>query len=149
MTESKSRNELAIEVKAKELTPKELDFVHKYLEIGRIGEAGRLAGFTEASSKSYCSELLKKPKIQDYIFEVKKNMAIRAGWTKDKVIAKLDELYNQSMNEKSFTASLNALKLIGNELGMFKQEKEVLHSHELKIENLLKQVETNQIKNIN
>ena len=45
------------------------------------------------------------------------------------------------MSDKSYTASLNALKLIGNELGMFKQEKEVLHSHELKIENLLKQVD--------
>ena len=63
--------------------------------------------------------------------------------------SKLDELYQESMNEKSYTASLNALKLIGNELGMFKQEKEVLHSHELKIENLLKQVESNPIKQIN
>ena len=65
------------------------------------------------------------------------------------MISKLDELYQESMNDKSYTASLNALKLIGNELGMFKQEKEVLHSHELKIENLLKQVETNPIKQIN
>ena len=149
MDKTSKRKELALEVKAKQLTPKELDFVHKYLEIGKVGEAGLLAGYTESSSKSYCSDLLRKPRIQAYIDEVKKNKAIRAGWTKDKVISKLDELYQESMNDKSYTASLNALKLIGNEIGMFKQEKEVLHSHELKIENLLKQVESNPIKQIN
>ena len=149
MDKTKNRKELALEVKAKSLHQRSLIFVHKYLELGKIGEAGLLVGYTESSSKSYCSDLLRKPRIQAHIDEVKKNKAIRAGWTKDKVISKLDELYQESMNDKSYTASLNALKLIGNELGMFKQEKEVLHSHELKIENLLKQVESNPIKQIN
>ena len=76
-------------------------------------------------------------------------MAIRAGWTPDKVIAKLQDVYDKSMQAESFTASLNALKLIGQSIGMFNQEKEVKHKHEVKIENLLKQVEKKTVKQIN
>ena len=144
-----TRAELAIEEKAKNLSPRDLDFVHKYLETGNITEAGRLAGFSESTAKTYCHELLKKPRIEEYLHEVKKNMAIRAGWTPDKVIAKLQEVYDKSMQAESFTASLNALKLIGQSIGMFNQEKEVKHKHEVKIENLLKQVEKKTVKQIN
>ena len=138
-----------LEDKVKNLSPKEQDFVHRYLETGKVKESGLLAGFSESSSDSYCSGLLKKPAIQEYILEVKKNKAIKQGWTPDKVIAKLDEVYTKSMQDKSYTASLNALKLLGQSIGMFQQEKEVKHKHELKVENLLKTLEKKTIKQIN
>jgi len=139
----------ALEDKLKNLSLKEQEFVHRYLETGKVKESGLLAGFSESSSESYCSGLLKKPAIQAYILEVQKNKAIKHGWTPDKVIAKLDEVYTKSMQDKSYTASLNALKLLGQSIGMFKQENEVKHKHELKIENLLKQVEKKTIKQVN
>ena len=138
-----------LEDSLKNLSPKEQDFVHRYLETGKVKESGLLAGFSETSSESYCSGLLKKPTIQAYILEVQKNKAIRAGWNADKVIAKLQDVYDKSMQDKSYTASLNALKLIGQSIGMFNQEKEVKHKHEVKIENLLKQVEKKTVKQIN
>ena len=146
---AKDHKESRLEVKLKNLSLKEQDFVHRYLETGKVKESGLLAGFSESSSESYCSGLLKKPVIQEYILEVQKNKAIRHGWTPDKVITKLNEVFDKSMQDKSYTASLNALKLIGQSIGMFNQEKEVKHKHELKVENLLKSLEKKTIKQIN
>lgn len=146
---AKEHKESRLEVKLKNLSLKEQDFVHRYLETGKVKESGLLAGFSESSSESYCSGLLKKPVIQEYILEVQKNKAIRHGWTPDKVITKLNEVFDKSMQDKSYTASLNALKLIGQSIGMFNQEKEVKHKHELKVENLLKSLEKKTIKQIN
>jgi len=138
-----------LEDKVKNLSLKEQEFVHRYLETGKVKESGLLAGFSESSSETYCSGLLKKPVIQAYILEVKKNKAIKHGWTPDKVIAKLDEVYTKSMEDKSYTASLNALKLLGQSIGMFQQEKEIKHKHELKVENLLKTLEKKTLKQLN
>ena len=62
----------ALEDKLKNLSLKEQEFVHRYLETGKVKESGLLAGFSESSSESYCSGLLKKPAIQAYILEVQK-----------------------------------------------------------------------------
>ena len=45
--------ESRLEVKLKNLSLKEQDFVHRYLETGKVKESGLLAGFSESSSESY------------------------------------------------------------------------------------------------
>ena len=113
----------------KKISPQEHKFVLAYLETGKAGLSAKLAGYSEKSCDSQANRLLKREKIQKQIEIQTKHMSDMAGWNKSRVISELENLYPNALEDKSYTASKAILTLLGRELGLFKEHKEVKHAH--------------------
>jgi len=92
-------------------------------------EAAKLAGYAEGSAHVTGCRLLKNAKVLSRIQELKgrvtEQTVTTSGITKAWVISKLRENAEQGMKEGQRTPAIRALELIGKELGMFVDRKEI------------------------
>src|SRR5262245_23928372 len=92
-------------------------------------EAAKLAGYAEGSAHVTASRLLRKANILSRIEDVRKHITEMAttssGISKAWVISRLKENAEKGMAEGQRTPAIRALELIGKELGMFVDRKEI------------------------
>ena len=106
---------------ADKLNPQQMHFAMLYASGEKSGtECARLAGYKSpsvASSRMLASDKLGRL-IGGVIEEQKKFQAERIGWNANKVVAKMAEVFEQSLQQGQFTPAINALSKLGNWLGM-------------------------------
>ena len=74
-------------------------------------------------------------------------MQLSLGVTKQSVLADLIRLYNQALEAESHGVCKDILKLLGSEMGLFKEGKMVQHQHQhqLSFENILQDMDAPKI----
>ena len=99
--------------KDKELTPQQVHFATLYAK-------GTQSATECAKQAAYSSlgNLLKNDKIMGLCREHQKFEMERIGWSANKVVAKMADVFEQSLQQEQFTPAINALSKIGNWLGM-------------------------------
>ena len=99
--------------KDKELTPQQVHFATLYAKGTQSAtESAKQAGYSSLGN------LLKNDKIMGLCREHQKFEMERIGWSANKVVAKMADVFEQSLQQEQFTPAINALSKIGNWLGM-------------------------------
>ena len=62
---------------------------------------------------------------------------IAQGITKSGILSDLIRLYNQALTAESHGVCKDILKLLGSEIGLFNEQKQVKHEHSVSFEQLL------------
>ena len=103
--------------KDKELTPQQVHFATLYAKGTQSAtECAKQAGYSSPGTQA--SRLLKNDKIVGLCREHQKFEMERIGWSANKVVAKMADVFEQSLQQEQFTPAINALSKIGNWLGM-------------------------------
>ena len=110
------------------LTPKQHRFCVEYLKDRNGKEAAIRAGYSVNAAAQQAYELLKLDKIRAVIDGEQQDSLDRVRVTKDWVNQRLRE--EAEDQDSPAPARIRALELLGKELGMFVEKKEVSHSHE-------------------
>ena len=99
--------------KDKELTPQQVHFATLYAKGTQSAtECAKQAGYSSLGN------LLKNDKIMGLCREHQRFEMERIGWSANKVVAKMADVFEQSLQQEQFTPAINALSKIGNWLGM-------------------------------
>ena len=99
--------------KDKEFTPQQVHFATLYAKGTQSAtECAKQAGYSSLGN------LLKNDKIMGLCREHQKFEMERIGWSANKVVAKMADVFEQSLQQEQFTPAINALSKIGNWLGM-------------------------------
>ena len=73
---------------------------------------------------------------------LERNRADRHEVTADWVIAEMARTYEQALKSENYTPAIKALHLLGQEVGLFRERREVTHQHNHSVETLLLQAES-------
>ena len=125
------------------LTEKELRFSIAYASGMSIKDSVIKAGYKEKNANQIGYKLLngdKKSLLEREISKRREDLQLSLGVTKQSVLADLIRLYNQALEAESHGVCKDILKLLGGELGLFKEGKMVehKHQHQLSFEQILK-----------
>ena len=103
--------------KKDELTPRQMQFAMLYAVGDKTGtECARLAGFKSPSSES--SRLLCNAKVGGIIAEQKKFHLQKIGWSAEKVVSRMSDVFEEAFRQGQFTPAINSLSKIADWLGM-------------------------------
>ena len=95
----------------------------EYAATGDELEAFKKAGYreddTDGLTRRRARQLLNNKKVQARIAEFQELALKRISWTKEKVLEKMNEVYQSAMTESDHTNANRALESIGKHLGMF------------------------------
>jgi phage terminase small subunit len=109
------------------LTPKQHRFCIEYLK-DRIGkEAAIRAGYSPNAAAQQAYELLQLPKIRAIVDAEQQDSLDRVRVDRDWV---LEQLKLEATSAETDGARVRALELLGKELGMFVERKQVQHNHD-------------------
>ena len=120
------------------LTQKELRFSIAYASNGNATESAKLAGYAVPSASQAGHKLLKKSSVIKEIEKRVEDFQIAQGITKSGILSDLIRLYNQALTAESHGVCKDILKLLGSEIGLFNEQKQVKHQHNVTFEQLLK-----------
>ena len=120
------------------LTQKELKFSIAYASNGNATESAKLAGYAVPSASQAGHKLLKKSSVIKEIEKRVEDFQIAQGITKSGILSDLIRLYNQALTAESHGVCKDILKLLGMEIGLFNEAKQVKHQHNVTFEQLLK-----------
>jgi len=120
------------------LTQKELRFSIAYASNGNATESAKLAGYAVPSASQAGHKLLKKCSVIKEIEKRVEDFQIAQGITKSGILSDLIRLYNQALTAESHGVCKDILKLLGMEVGLFNEAKQVKHQHNVTFEQLLK-----------
>ena len=120
------------------LTQKELRFSIAYASNGNATESAKLAGYAVPSASQAGHKLLKKSSVIKEIEKRVEDFQIAQGITKSGILSDLIRLYNQALTAESHGVCKDILKLLGMEIGLFNEAKQVKHQHNVTFEQLLK-----------
>ena len=120
------------------LTQKELRFSIAYASNGNATESAKLAGYAVPSASQAGHKLLKKCSVIKEIEKRVEDFQIAQGITKSGILSDLIRLYNQALTAESHGVCKDILKLLGTEIGLFNEAKQVKHQHNVTFEQLLK-----------
>ena len=120
------------------LTQKELRFSIAYASNGNATESAKLAGYAVPSASQAGHKLLKKCSVIKEIEKRVEDFQIAQGITKSGILSDLIRLYNQALTAESHGVCKDILKLLGMEIGLFNEAKQVKHQHNVTFEQLLK-----------
>ena len=120
------------------LTQKELKFSIAYASNGNATESAKLAGYAVPSASQAGHKLLKKCSVIKEIEKRVEDFQIAQGITKSGILSDLIRLYNQALTAESHGVCKDILKLLGMEVGLFNEAKQVKHQHNVTFEQLLK-----------
>ncbi len=120
------------------LTQKELKFSMAYASNGNATESAKLAGYAVPSASQAGHKLLKKCSVIKEIEKRVEDFQIAQGITKSGILSDLIRLYNQALTAESHGVCKDILKLLGMEIGLFNEAKQVKHQHNVTFEQLLK-----------
>ncbi len=105
------------------MTPMQEKFCMEYAATGDELNAYKVAGYKEDNTNGLtrrrARQLLNNKKVQARIEEYQEQALKRISWTKEKVLEKMHEVYQNSMTEGDHTNANRALESIGKHLGMF------------------------------
>ena len=119
------------------LTQKELKFSIAYASNGNATESAKLAGYAVPSASQAGHKLLKKSSVISEIEKRVEDFQIAQGITKSGILSDLIRLYNQALTAESHGVCKDILKLLGQEIGLFNEAKQVKHEHSVSFEQLL------------
>ena len=116
---------------SEKLTVKELKFVAGIIQ-GKTQEQACIdAGYSAQSARTQASRMMSKAHIQG---EIEKQVSGQ-GWTPEKVIGELQDLYFKAKEAEAWAPAKDMLTLLGRHVGVLKDERttktEVSHSFEL------------------
>jgi len=120
------------------LTQKELRFSIAYASNGNATESAKLGGYAVPSASQAGHKLLKKCSVIKEIEKRVEDFQIAQGITKSGILSDLIRLYNQALTAESHGVCKDILKLLGMEIGLFNEAKQVKHQHNVTFEQLLK-----------
>ena len=113
------------------LSVKELKFVAGIIKGLSQTEACINAGYSKNGASTQATKLMRKPSIQG---EIEKQVSGQ-GWTPEKVIGELQDLYYKAKEAEAWAPAKDLLPLLGRHVGVLKDERhtktEVSHSFEL------------------
>lgn len=116
---------------SEKLTVKELKFVAGIIKGLSQTEACIKAGYSKNGASTQATKLMRKPSIQG---EIEKQVSGQ-GWTPEKVIGELQDLYFRAKEAEAWAPAKDMLTLLGRHVGVLKDERttktEVSHSFEL------------------
>ena len=132
------------------LTEKELRFSIAYASGMSIKDSVIKAGYKEKNANQIGYKLMngdKKSLIEREIAKRREDLQLSLGVTKQSVLADLIRLYNQALEAESHGVCKDILKLLGSEMGLFKEGKMVQHQHQhqLSFENILQDMDAPKI----
>jgi len=119
------------------LTQKELKFSIAYASNGNATESAKLAGYAVPSASQQGHKLLKKESVIKEIQKRVEDFQIAQGITKQGVLSDLVRLYNQALEAESHGVCKDILRLLGSEIGLFNEAKQVKVNHSHTFEQLL------------
>ena len=123
------------------LTQKELKFSIAYASGLNAKESAITAGYKATNASQQGHKLLNGSKSSLINREIEKrleDLQITLGITKQSVLSDLIRLYNQALTAESHGVCKDILKLLGSEIGLFNEQKQVKHQHNVTFEQLLK-----------
>ena len=116
---------------SEKLTVKELKFVAGIIQVLSQTEACVKAGYSKNGASTQATKLMRKPSIQG---EIEKQVSGQ-GWTPEKVIGELQDLYFKAKEAEAWAPAKDMLTLLGRHVGVLKDERttktEGSHSFEL------------------
>ena len=122
------------------LTQKELKFSIAYASGMSLKDSAITAGYKATNASQQGHNLIKGSKKDLILEEVEKrieDLQITLGITKQSVLSDLIRLYNQALTAESHGVCKDILKLLGSEIGLFNEQKQVKHEHSVSFEQLL------------
>ena len=101
----------------RELSAQQIHFATLYASGNQTAtECAKQAGYSSPASQA--SRLLKNDKIVGLCREHQKFQAERIGWNANKVVAKMADVFEQSLQAGAFTPAINALSKLGSWAGL-------------------------------
>ena len=134
------------------LTQKELKFSIAYASGMNAKDSAITAGYKATNASQQGHKLLNGSKSSLINGEINKrleDLQITLGITKQSVLSDLIRLYNQALEAESHGVCKDILKLLGSEIGLFNEQKQVKHEHSVSFEQLLSASTTKDITPIN
>ena len=134
------------------LTQKELKFSIAYASGLNAKDSAITAGYKATNASQQGHKLLNGSKSSLINGEINKrleDLQITLGITKQSVLSDLIRLYNQALEAESHGVCKDILKLLGSEIGLFNEQKQVKHEHSVSFEQLLSASTTKDITPIN
>ena len=113
-------DEMIMEEKEKELTPKQRLFCEEYILDWNATRAAKAAGYSENTAQQIGSENLLKPLIKEYIEEIQKDIAKLAGISRLSIINDLIKIKDNAEQDKD---SLKAIEVINKMIGLNEPDK--------------------------
>ena len=123
-----------------QLTQKELKFSIAYASGLNAKESAITAGYKATNASQQGHKLLNGSKSSLINKEIEKRIEdfqITLGITKQSVLSDLIRLYNQALEAESHGVCKDILKLLGSEIGLFNEAKQVKVNHSHSFEQLL------------
>lgn len=81
--------------------------------------AGYAPGRNHSDTRRRASTLLKKPKIEQRITDLREVALDRMAWSADHVLQRLDEVYQHSLSNGDYTNANRSVENVAKHLGMF------------------------------
>ena len=105
------------------MAPKQEKFCMEYIATGDSLTAYKAAGYAPGRSHSdtrrRASTLLKKPKIEQRINDLREVALDRMAWSADHVLQRLDEVYQHALSNGDYTNANRSVENVAKHLGMF------------------------------
>ena len=115
------------------LNPRQERFLASILKGKSATQSALDAGYAERSAHTTGARMLKNPIIQAKI----RGTLEKNGWSADRVLQEMEDLFKQAKQAESWTACTKILELLGRHAGLFTERKEVEHKHSHSFEALL------------
>ena len=134
------------------LTQKELKFSIAYASGLNAKDSAITAGYKASNASQQGHKLLNGSKSSLINGEINKrleDLQLTLGITKQSVLSDLIRLYNHALEAESHGVCKDILKLLGSEIGLFNEQKQVKHEHSVSFEQLLSASTTKDITPIN
>ena len=105
------------------MSPKQEKFCMEYIATGDSLTAYKAAGYApgrnHADTRRRAGTLLKKPKIEQRIDDLREVALDRMAWSADHVLQRLDEVYQHALSNGDYTNANRSVENVAKHLGMF------------------------------
>jgi len=105
------------------MSPKQEKFCMEYIATGDSLTAYKAAGYAPGKNHSdtrrRAGTLLKRPKIEQRIDDLREVALDRMAWSADHVLQRLDEVYQHSLSNGDYTNANRSVENVAKHLGMF------------------------------
>ena len=105
------------------MSPKQEKFCMEYIATGDSLTAYKAAGYAPGKNQSdtrrRASTLLKPPKIEQRINDLREVALDRMAWSADHVLQRLDDVYQHALSNGDYTNANRSIENVAKHLGMF------------------------------
>lgn len=105
------------------MSPKQEKFCMEYMGTGDALSAYKAAGYKEGKNlndtRRRAASLLKNPKIDERIRDIREEAIKKMAWSADRVLDRLDEVYQHSLSNGDYSNANRSIEAVAKHLGMF------------------------------